>query len=266
MDRIIDQTRLSKSTGSTSVLSWIVGINVLFFLLLRLFAACSIFTGDRTFEVHALSMVELPADLHILVSYPWTLITYMFSQFDLFHFLFNMLWLYWFGHLFLERFNQSRFLSLYISGGLAGAVAFITAANFLSFIPTTYALIGSSAAVLAIVAATALLMPEKKVGLMFAGGIRIKWIALIMVVMDLINIGFDNTGGHIAHIGGFLVGAGVAIHMRNLGRRYKEELSENLTSDNKRIDFLLDKIRQSGYGSLTRKERRILFDLSRKAK
>lgn len=261
---------ITQRLRTMSALGWLVTANLAVFLILRLIAACNIFLGDRSMEAAALSFVELPLSIPDLIRHPWTVVTYMFSQFDVFHLIFNVLWLYWFGQFFLDFSTERRLVGLYLAGGLTGAFLFVLAGNFLPSIPMNSHLIGSSASVLAIVAATAIVTPNREIGIMFLGGVKLKWIALIMVVFDLIGIGADNAGGNIAHIGGALAGLVAALWMLRRHPRMKAaEPAGHATqkpAGEAELDRLLDKIRRSGYGSLTIEERRTLFEISNRMK
>lgn len=252
--------------SEAGVLGWLIGINAAVFFILRLLAASYIFTGDSWPETTALSLLELPADLSQLGSVPWTVVTYMFTQFDVFHFVFNVLWLYWFGRLFLDCGSSRQLWRLYVGGGLAGAFLFIVSSLLCSGISQEARLVGSSASVLAIVAATAVMMPDRKIGLMFVGWVRLKWIALVMITFDFINMGLDNAGGHLAHIGGALVGVVFALYMKRKPVSRSSATVAPQLSDGQQIDVILDKIRRSGYNSLTRSERMTLFDISKRMK
>jgi hypothetical protein len=59
---------------------------------------------------------------------------------------------------------------------------------------------------MAIVFAATTLVPDYTMFLLLFGAVRIKWIALVLVVLDLISLPTDNPGGHIAHLGGALFG------------------------------------------------------------
>lgn len=191
----------------------IVFINIAIFLLLRIGALVCFFGGiDPT---RFLTWVECPSSLTALAQQPWSIITYMFAQFDVLHILFNMLWLYGFGRLFLEFNSQKQFLALYIYGGLLGAIAFMAGYSILPvFNGINGWLIGSSASAIAIVIATAILNPDHKVGLLFIGQITLKWIAIISLVIFMLGLSGNNSGGHIAHFGGALAGALYGFMMR----------------------------------------------------
>ena len=152
-----------------------------------------------------LSYLELPASLSQFLVQPWSLLTYMFLHAGALHLLFNMLWLYWFGQLFLAFFSARHFRGLYLLGGLCGGLLYMLAyyvfPYFSPYIHGSY-LLGASASVLAIVVATAVREPEYRVNFMFIGAVRLKYVALFMVVTDLLFITSGNGGGHIAHLGG----------------------------------------------------------------
>ena len=153
--------------------------------------------------------LQLPSWLPTLFLQPWSLITYMFLHVGLFHLLFNMLWLLWFGRLFLNFFSSRHFRGLYILGGIYGGLSFVLAYNLLPGFEVSLpnaSLLGASASVLAIVVATAVREPNLPVQFMFLGSVRLKYVALCMVAFDLLFISYDNAGGHIAHLGGAAAG------------------------------------------------------------
>lgn len=139
----------------------LIWINAAVFVALRLAVIVGLLFGASD-PMHAvLGAVELPSRLSMLTRAPWTVLTYMFAQYDVLHILFNMLWLYWFGTIMLYRCTPAQMLTLYLYGGLGGALLFLAAYNLLPlFAGSTGMLIGSSASVMAIVTATAILMPD----------------------------------------------------------------------------------------------------------
>lgn len=276
--------RLRRGFVGGTMLMKLVYINIAVFLLLRIGAMfIGVWGGDAQHLL--LQWVELPSDPALLLVRPWTLLTYMFAQYDILHILFNMLWLYWFGQYFLILGTQRQLLAIYVYGGLGGALLYLLAMPVISGAVIGY-LTGASAAVLAIVVATAWRMPDYKVGLLFFGEVALKWIATVAVAISLFNISGDNAGGNVAHIGGAAVGAVWAIalgHGRDLTKPFCRMMDKlvNLTrrtaagrprrrsvgpkartaSDNE-LNAILDKIRRSGYASLTKTERQKLFDYS----
>lgn len=279
--------RLRTGFRESSTLMKIVWINVAVFVLLRLIAIVFVFSGRPDYIDVMLAQVELPSSPALFITRPWTLITYMFSQYDLLHVVFNMLWLYWFGTMFRMTASARHLLALYFCGGLAGAVLFMLGYMVLPMFHSSYgSLIGSSAAVIAIVTAVAILMPHFKMHLLFIGSVSIKWIAIVTVVLVLIGVTGSNAGGEIAHIGGVMAGVLYALWMKRgcpgfrfrpaSGRKASSSASAatggtgasgGLSRDERaELDAILDKIKKSGYSSLTSAERDCLFNVSRKIK
>jgi membrane associated rhomboid family serine protease len=237
----------------------------------------------------------MPSYPALLAEKPWTILTYMFTHWGFLHLLFNMLVLYWFGRIFLETFNPRQLGGLYIEGGLGGAILFILAFNLLPYykgMAEVSVLIGASAAVMAIVFASAFYRKEYVIRLLFIGQIKLIYLALGIFIIDMLSMASDNAGGHIAHIGGALMGIWFASafskgrdltspiaylldRAANLFRRKpklrvtyrrnetKFEYHARKNAENQKIDDILDKLKRSGYSSLTADEKKTLFDASR---
>ena len=247
-----------------------------------------------------MNFMTLPASIPEFLKQPWSLFSYMFLHADPLHLLFNMLWLYWFGQLFLSFFSARHFRGLYLLGGICGGLFYMLALNvFPYFTPYIYisTLLGASASVLAIVVATAVREPEYRVNFMFIGTVRLKYVALFMVVTDLLFVTSGNGGGHIAHLGGALAGWWFAWSLRKGndvtkwingvldgcsgvwskfsskkpkmkvskgGRAADYDYNARKKLQSEEIDRILDKLKKSGYGSLTTEEKKRLFDASKK--
>ncbi|MDE7460306.1 MAG: rhomboid family intramembrane serine protease [Paramuribaculum sp.] len=240
-------------------------------------------SGNEQWGANLLRFLELPANPAVFITRPWTAVTYMFTQYDVFHILFNMLWLYWFGELFLTLGTERRLAILYLYGGLAGAALYGLTA-LISPLLTGGVLIGASGSVLAIVVATAMMMPDFKVSLLLIGPVSLKWIAIFTLIIDLAGMGGSNIGGHVAHIGGALAGAAYALGMRKgydltrpvsafvgmakncLIKSDRSKMRSSRAADIENLDAILDKIKRSGYGSLTARERKTLFEISNRIK
>ena len=207
----IDDIKRSYLQGS--MLLRLIFINIGVFLLLHLLAL-----GALLFNVpgdQMLQWVELPSDLGLLLRRPWTLVTYMFAHYGMLHILFNMLWLYWLGRIFMEFFSPKQLTGVYLLGGWGGALLFLLAYNLLPHLSMGhYFLIGASASVIAIVVATAVYTPNYKIGLLFLGEVSLKWVAIVTVAIDLLSMEGGNLGSSIAHIGGAIVGAIYALRIR----------------------------------------------------
>jgi membrane associated rhomboid family serine protease len=182
--------------------------NVILFLILGLLRFPSLFTnGGVDLFNPVLQELQFAVQPEILWRKPWTFFSYMFTQIGVFHVLFNLIALYWFGNLFRSELGNERVLPLYILGGLFGAIVYVSL--YAIFPNSPYLggpMIGASGAVMAFIAATATLMPNLRIGLLLLGEIKLKWIALGLVILDIILLPGSNTGGNLAHLGGALLG------------------------------------------------------------
>ena len=249
-------------------------------------------------------LFELPASFERLIGQPWSIITYMFMHAGFMHILFNMLWLYWFGSLFLYFFSAKHLRGLYILGGIFGGLLYMIAYNvfpYFSQVIESTTLVGASASVLAIVAATAYREPNYRVQLFLFGTVRLKYLALIVIGSDLLFITSENAGGHLAHLGGALGGVLFAYCLtkgidltswinklldgiltlfsrKSWKRKPKMKVEYNNSYNRKQdynynaqkkaqsdeVDRILEKLKKSGYDSLTTEEKKNLFDASKR--
>lgn len=302
MAGIIDDLKQTFKQGNIVVR--LIYINVAVFVLGILL---SVVLGLFNINVgHILRDLYLPADLLQLLRRPWTIITYMFMHAGIWHLLGNMLWLYWFGKLFLYFFSSKHLRGLYVVGGLMGGLCYILAYNlFPVFSGQLYSatLVGASASVLAVAVATAVREPDYKINLMFIGPVKLKFFALFIVLFDILYVGSDNAGGHLAHLGGALagwwfvkgLGKGYDItHWANVcmdsvarlfdkhERKRKPKMKvhvNNTTANGRKVDYaynaqkkertdevdrILEKLKMSGYSSLSEEEKRKLFEASKR--
>ncbi|RHU24183.1 MULTISPECIES: rhomboid family intramembrane serine protease [Parabacteroides] len=287
-------TNLKNTFRAGSILVKLIYINVGLFILIRLLGV--LFLLFNIPGIPFLQYLQMPSSPELLMYRPWTVITYMFTHFDFLHILFNMLWLYWFGGLFLTFFSERQLGGLYLLGGIAGAVLFMLAYNIFPYFQTVASssyLMGASASVMAIVFAVSFYRKDLEINLFLIGRIKLIYLALFTFVIDLLAITSDNAGGHIAHIGGALFGIWFAVRIKegkdltgpmnrlldrvvNLGKRkpkmkvtYKRaetdyEYNARKHRESADIDAILDKLKRSGYESLSADEKRQLFDASKK--
>lgn len=257
----------------------LVIVNVAVFLAIYLIAAIVSLAGGN---FNPARYLELPSSFFAAAMQPWRFITYMFAHYDLLHILFNMLWLYCFGIVFMDHFSEKELVAAYFIGGIAGAVFYLCGNAVFPRIASN-GLIGSSAAVLAVAAATVVRAPNYRINLMLIGMVPIKWIAVACIVLSLLTVGSHNLGGHIAHAGGIIAGILFALNARykwiaakSKNRRKAAILPKLHTKPIGKIqskaemeallDRLLEKIKQSGYNSLSDKEKQTLDELSKKIK
>jgi len=292
MGSIISSIRQRFDGGS--ILTKLIYINVGMFLLIRLTAIVLMLFNMSGFPY--LQYLQMPSSPELLLYRPWTLITYTFTHYDFLHILFNMLWLYWFGGLFLQFFNERQLGGLYVIGGIAGGLLFMLAYNIFPYFRNAAScsfLMGASASVMAIVFAVSFYQKDMEINLFLLGRMKLIYLALLSFAIDLLAMTSANAGGHIAHIGGALLGIwfaslikqgkdmtspinGIIDRLVNLSKRkpkmrvtyYRPETDYEYNTrkhqEQADIDIILDKLKRSGYESLSSEEKKKLFDASRK--
>lgn len=294
---VIDDIKNAFKNGS--VVTRFILINCAVFIFVNLLNLIFfLFSIAPENQIQLLDWLAVPADwTQLLFHRPWTLFTYMFLHEGFFHILSNMIMLYFGGQLFIEYLGERRFSATYFLGGIAGALLYIVVFNlfpaFKSIAPHSIAL-GASASVLAIFVAVATYLPNFSVNLLLFGPVRLKFIALFLVVLDLVSIDKGNPGGHIAHLGGALYGYFAMVQLKK-GRDFssswsnlfqkissffkskpksKIKVAHRVTRDDQaynaqkkskqeQIDRILDKISKSGYESLSKQEKEELFKMSK---
>ena len=295
MNNIIDEIKLSFKEGSS--LTKLIYINLAVFIFVGLFDVII-----SLFQINTFSLIDflvVPDNIPELLIKPWTIISYMFLHERFLHILFNMLVLFWFGKIFLEYLNQKQLLSVYVLGGIFGALTYIAAFSLIpKFTDLNSHAIGASASVMAVVFAIAFYIPENKLNLMFIGAVKLKYIALAYIVIDVLSLSGDNAGGHFAHIGGAIFGfiyitqykkgkniarafdrvldnifsifkprkPKMKVKYSNSSYSHAQDISynERKANEQEKINIILEKISKSGYNSLSKDEKALLFNASKK--
>ncbi|MDE6534933.1 MAG: rhomboid family intramembrane serine protease [Muribaculaceae bacterium] len=193
--------------------------------------------------------------------WPWTPLTYMFSQGAIIELLFNMLFLWCFCRLFMLVGTPKQLITSYVAGGLGGALIFALAwaAGFTPGGP----LLGASAAVIGIAVCASFIAPNYGVNLLLLGRVTLRAVAIITVAFSLLPFLEHNPGGGWAHIGGVFAGTACGLAMKHGFMPRYSHRSIKKTDELMTLDSLLDKIKRSGYGSLNAAERRRLIELSK---
>ena len=239
-----------------------------------------------------LAWFELPSDFSEAIVKPWTIVTYAFLHYEPLHLLFNMLWLYVIGQMFLNLFNAKMALNVYFLGALSGGVLFVLCYSLFPEIFGRNYLVGASAAVRALLIFLCAYMPNQEFRF-FTFNIKLWYIGLAVIILDVIGVFGANSGGNLAHLGGAILGYVYAkkltqgqdigsgfgrfmdqivdffkfskkgplktVHKKKskVGGYTKSDFKE--FPDQKKIDVILDKISKSGYDSLTEAEKEYLF-------
>ena len=289
-----DEIKQSFKQGNS--LTRLIYINLAVFLLIKFVEIFAFLFNSPEIPNIVISWLALPADLSQLITRPWTVFTYMFLHEGFLHILFNMLWLFWFGKIFLEYLDSKKLVGIYLLGGLSGAFLFILSYNVFpayKLVVNQAILLGASASILAIVVAISFYVPNYTINLLLIGRVKLKYVAGATVLLSVLNVASSNSGGNIAHLGGALYGylfisqylkgkdivkAYTDIFDSFLGffkphkkmkvtyKKSKTDMEYNAEKSHKQdeINKILEKISKSGYDSLSKKEKEILFNMSNK--
>ena len=295
-----------------NILTRIILVNIIFFVFINavkiiLFISSGVpSAGSETF-LNFLHFFCIGKDWWHNFTHPWVIFTTMFLHEGFMHILWNMILFFWFGFVVRDLLGKHHILPIYLLSGLFGGLAYFLSANLTGLFIGQYAL-GASAAVMGLVLAAGTTAPEYELNLVLLGRVKLKYIVVLVIFLDLIGIsGGINTGGHLAHLGGAFMGW-LYIRQLNHGTDWSEPVNKILAvftnyfrdiaksldgkkkgpkvvyknpmaakggiapSDTKRrdpdfqekIDFILDKIKKSGYESLSEEEKETLFKASKK--
>lgn len=278
---------LRRSIANGSALARLIYINAGVFLSVKIIVAVFYLTGNYP---DFSDWFSVPSSLSGLMSKPWTLLTYMFYHKNFIHLLFNLLGLYWFGQFFMNYFEGRKLVTVYLMGGIAGALLYVAAYQFVpSLKEYNSILMGASAAIFAVIVAVAVYYPNLEIQLFLVGRFKLKYLAIAYLLISFISISVSNPGGNISHLGGAIGGWFYIFNLkrgRDIGYRTSrliESVFEKLSGKNKlkvtykqpptddysynrmknkeqdEVNRILEKIKASGYESLSKSERETLF-------
>ena len=277
----------------------LMAINLIVFFVLLIARVLLTLSGFGELYKEGLKWIMMPASVSTFATQPWSLFTYFFLHEGLFHILFNLLFLYYFGLLIHQYLGSRKLTNLYVLGGVFGAGFYVLMYNiapyFSGAVDTSF-MLGASAGVFAVVVGAATLAPQTTFVLFLLGPVKIVYIAAFYVILSFANSIGENAGGEIAHLGGAMIGFGyiyllrkgwdlgipiqkVGMFFENLGSRRAPKVSYRRPSSSKspttnpvtkemlsqeEVDKILDKIADKGYEGLTKEEKRKLFEYSKK--
>ena len=278
---ILDDLKLQYNTGGMvqKLIFWNIGC---FLFSLVFFYSFSV----GSFQIP--TWIALSSDFGTFIRTPWTLITFNFFHAGFLHLIFNLMVLHFSGRLFSTYFTDKQLLGVYVLGGIFSGVTFVLS---YIFIGKAGLLVGASGAIMAILIATATYAPFMLLRIPLIGIVKLWHVAFVILLVDLIQMPLDNTGGHLAHLGGALFGfiyikllqSGKDITkpflalldtfanlfkpkkktpFKKVHRNTTKKVVNSFTEKDitqKQIDDILDKISKSGYDSLTKEEKEFLF-------
>ena len=283
---------ISNFFRNSNPLNRLIIINICIFIglfFLKIFFNLTHFlqgTQGNGFEQLVFDWLGVHSDRWHLITRPWTFVTSIFLHVEFSHIFFNMITLWIGGQIFLYYFSPKQIYTVYILGGILGNIFFILSYNIFpvfSDVVQQAVAIGASGGVLAVLLASAAKAPNHTLPLILIGNVSLKWIAIFLVIIDIISISGGNSGGHFAHLGGALFGflyvcvpkwnQGLksrqqirAKQSKSKGSRPKsdEQYNAERTTHRKKVDEILDKVAQSGYKNLSAEEKEFLFKTSQK--
>lgn len=193
-----------------NMLNKLIVVNIAVFVVIIL---CKAFLTNVGYYQPVFEFFALPGNPLTLLYKPWTLITHMFTHEGIWHLIWNLLALFLFGRIVGDLLGDRKVLPIYIIGGLGGALWYII--YYLVAVRIGYSTaVGASAAVMALAASAAYVAPDYGIRLILLGEVRLKYIVLAFILLDLVNTGSSNAGGSIAHLGGALTGALIVYGMK----------------------------------------------------
>ncbi|WP_417800049.1 rhomboid family intramembrane serine protease [Tenacibaculum sp.] len=266
------------------IVEQLIYVNLAVFLLVHITNVFNFFFKSRTNFL--VKWFALPANFDDFLTKPWTIITYGFLHTSFLHILFNLIALFYIGHLFKQYFTSKQLLSFYLLGTLFGGIVFIASYNFFPVFAEEIdinVLLGASAGISAIFIGIATYIPNYELKFPLIGFVKLWVLACIWIALDIIQIPAGNAGGHLAHLGGALLGffyvrnasnkeLAIFKSINNLFSKKERTLKTVYKSGNKtpkpnvdksrnqeEVDAILDKISKSGYDTLSKSEKEFLF-------
>lgn len=207
MNSILEDFKQAFRTGN--ILNQLIVINVVVFVLFGVLSVFMDLSGAGAQYATIYSYLALPSNTNSLISQPLSILTYMFMHSGVFHILFNMMFLYWFGKIITGYLGQNKLLGLYVWGGIGGGLLYVLIYNVLPFYEPLVAnssLVGASGAVMAVVVGAATFQPNFSVQMFLVGSVKLKYIAAFYLLLSFFQVTGSNAGGEIAHLGGALMG------------------------------------------------------------
>lgn len=228
--------------------------------------------------------LAVSSDWKLLLYRPWTIITSLFVHANFSHILFNMILLYFAGQIFMKFFESKKIYVVYLLGGIVGHLLYILSYNYFPVFESVknYSVaVGASGAIMAIMGAIASKVPNMNIN-MWIANVKLKWIVLFFLIIDILSIPNGNSGGHFAHIGGVLFGCAYVLcpqffqkiqsstekqsktTFQSQRPKTDEQYNAERAEYRRHVDSILDKVAKSGYQSLTKEEKDFLFKTSQK--
>ena len=287
---IIDDLKLQYKAGGIVIklIFWNAGLFIIPWLVFTLLS----FVG---LNIDYMQFVSLSSNPENLMWKPWSLFTYAFFHAGIMHILFNLIVLNFAGRLFMTYFTGKQLLGLYLLSAIFAGIVYVLVFYVLNI---SAPIVGASAAIMAILVATATYHPLMELRLFIIGNVKLWHVTAFIIIVDLMQLRSENMGGHISHLAGAFFGfifikllqngtdlskivtavldffvnifrkkEGTPFRKvhKNYSKPIEKPTSKIITKDKsqQQIDEILDKISQSGYDSLTKEEKEFLFKVGK---
>jgi membrane associated rhomboid family serine protease len=273
-------------------------LNAVIFVVLKFVYIFFLLTNasSESFLTHVFSWFVLPANPDKIAWRPWTLISFMFSDLQLFRFISNMFWLWSFGYILQDLTGNRKLVPVYLYGGIGGACVYVMAHILIPDLRANInndSLAAANCSIAAVAVATTVVSPDYRIFPMISGGIPLWILTLIFLLLNFSGVRSGDFATYLAYAGAAGIGF-IFIDQLRRGRdgsiwinqffdwfgdlfnpdkkkkpkNKKDEFFYNVTGTQpykkipnitqKRIDEILDKINQQGYRFLTSEEKEIL--------
>lgn len=273
----------------------IILINICIWIIANILLLIQRGIQGSSFATSTLQFFEFSTDYWHNLIHPWSIITYAFLHVGMGHLFWNMILFYWFGRIVGDLIGNRKILPLYLWSAIAGGLLFWITDLIIPYgAPGTKYILGASAGVMGTVLASAVVAPEYEFRLIIIGDVKLKFIVLAIVLIDIFAFGTDgNTGGHLAHIGGMIMGYIFVQQLQNgndlstpinrivdgignffgtrsdkdtsISRKFGRSTNKEVKTEAKqnrdkqaRIDEILDRINKNGIDSISKEDREFL--------
>lgn len=249
--------------GIPPVVKWLLISNFVIYLFVKLIPA----VGKYVYEFGVVYPYSFGATIQI-----WRLVTYQFlhDPNQIWHLVFNMIVLYFMGPFVERAFGSRAFLKFYLLCGAAGGIVYsiLASVGLLEVGP----MVGASGAIYGVMAAVTIMFPRMKVLLWGIIPMTMFWLVILVIIMSLLNIAVgQNAGGEAAHLSGLGMGFLYMKYKPWITRRRMERQKGAWTQKIERernfrveVDRILDKVHHEGINSLSKKEKQLLQEATRR--
>lgn len=244
----MNRPQIQMSVPLTKAVKALIIANVAIWVGLILILQNVILGNTVIFDYFALTPFRVISDFWV-----WQIFTYMFLHSSgVFHVLFNMLILWWFGSELESRWGQKFFLTYYFVCGMGAGVIYLIGAFIYAFatgqvLTVLSPLVGASGATFGLLLAYGILFGEREIYFMMLFPMKAKYFVMIIGLVELVTLldaGMGSQTANLAHLGGIAVGfAFLALVARYRARAAK---GPSASRRGRNLKLVVDNERRSG--------------------